>query len=209
MGPKNREDGLLRTRTSYDLVAQQFLERNQDRSIIREDLDEFASWLENDALILDIGCGPGHDAVEFQRRGFRVVCADLSKGVLQIGRARFPAPRVQADMRSLPFSRCAEGLWVNASLLHLAREQVPLALKEFHRVLLPGAVLHVSVKQGAGAGWDVRRYGAAAPRWFTYWLPAKFDELLEESGFEILCAKERPGELDDWLVRIARSSGPT
>jgi SAM-dependent methyltransferase len=208
MGPKNHEDGLLRTRTSYDLVAQQFLERTLDRSIVREDLDEFARRLERDALILDIGCGPGQDAVELQARGFRVVCVDLSRGMLQIGRARFSAPRVQADMRFLPFARCAAGLWVNASLLHLRREQVPSALGEFHRVLLPGGVLHVSVKQGSGAGWDVRRYGAAAPRWFTYWLPAAFDEMLEGSGFEILSAKERSGEFDDWLVRIARSSGP-
>ena len=207
MGPENREDGLLRTRASYDRVARQFLERNRDRSILREDLDEFASRLERNALILDIGAGPGQDAVELRGRGFRVVCIDFSRGMLQVGRACFPAPRVQADMRLLPFTRCAAGLWVNASLLHLRREQVPAALGEFRRVLLPGGILHVSVKQGSGAGWDVRRYGAEAPRWFTYWLPAALDELLERSGFEILSATERPGELDDWLVRIARSSG--
>ncbi len=119
---------LLRTRTSYDLVAQRFLEHVLDRSIIREDLDGFASRLERGALVLDIGSGPGQDAVELQARGFRVVCADLSRGMLQVGRARFPAPRVQADMRTLPFTRCAAGLWVSASLLHLKREQVPSAL---------------------------------------------------------------------------------
>jgi ubiquinone/menaquinone biosynthesis C-methylase UbiE len=204
--PRNHEDGLLRTRASYDLVARQFLERQQDESMVREDLEEFAGRLEPGALILDVGSGPGQDAAELRALGLRVVCADLSRGMLEVGRARFPAPRVQADMRSLPFRRCAAGLWVSASLLHLEREQVPAALGELHRVLLPEGVLYVSVKRGAGARWDVQGYGAAAPRWFTYWLPDAFDALLENAGFEILAAAERPGERDDWLVRVARRS---
>ena len=49
-------------------------------------------------------------------------------------------------MRTLPFADGAfDGLWSSASLLHLAREDVPATLEEFGRVLVPDGALFVSV----------------------------------------------------------------
>jgi hypothetical protein len=57
----------------------------------------------------------------------------------------------------------------------------------------------VSVKAGAGAGWEGARYGR--PRWFQYWSPEAFDAVLGAAGFEILEAREDETRRDRWIVR--------
>jgi len=50
------------TIASYDQVAEQYVARNHDRSVINESLNRFANYVTPDGLVLDIGCGPGFDA---------------------------------------------------------------------------------------------------------------------------------------------------
>ena len=194
-----------RTRRTYDAVAADFLARTRDRSPMREALDRFAAHLERGALVLDIGAGPGTDSAQLRTRGLRVISLDLSFGMLAAGSKLLPGPRVQADMLRLPFGRVADGLWLNASLLHIPRALVPAALCELRRVLRAGGIVYVSVKHGVRDAWDEERYGPAHPRWFTYWEPGPFDRALDEAGFECILAQERQGSRDVWLERLLRA----
>jgi ubiquinone/menaquinone biosynthesis C-methylase UbiE len=191
-----------RTRQSYDRIAGRFLERTRDRTPMQAALDRFAALLAPDALVLDVGAGPGADAAALRARGLRVVSVDLSLGMLRAGTDEFPGPRVQADMLRLPFRPAAQGLWVNASLLHLPHDTVPLALREFRRVLQPPAVLHLSVKRGTSGQWDESKYGPEHPRWFSYWQPEAFDAVLAAEGLRVIDARTVEGTQDTWLQRI-------
>ncbi len=135
-------------------------------------LDRFASSLPAGTLVLDLGAGPGFDSAELRARGLEAICVDLSLGMLRAGAREFPGPRVQSDIRRLPFpSRSICGIWANASLLHLSESEARSALDEIRRVLRPPGILHVSVKRGTGAEWESERYGK--PRWFQYWSDAR------------------------------------
>jgi ubiquinone/menaquinone biosynthesis C-methylase UbiE len=210
MGDGDRPlDPASRTRESYDAIAELFRARTSDRTWGRETLDRFAARLGAGRLVLDVGAGPGADAAELRQRGLRVISVDLSLGMLRSGLRAYPGPRVQADMARLPFRAIADGLWVNASLLHVARAQVPAVLRELRRVLRAPGILHVSVKLGTNDGWDTTRYGGENPRWFSYWQPEAFDAALAAAGFRIVAAELRRGTRDAWLVRLcsaARSS---
>lgn len=194
-----------RTRESYDRIAARFLENTRDRSRMAPWLAHFAERLGAGAAVLDLGAGPGCDSTELRRRGLRVVSLDLSLGMLRAGLAEFPGPRLQADMRRLPLRDASlAGVWANASLLHLSREDAAAALREVRRVLGAGGLLHVSLKSGAGAGWESERYGE--PRWFQYWSAEALDALLAESGFETVASWADSTPRADWLVRHARST---
>jgi ubiquinone/menaquinone biosynthesis C-methylase UbiE len=201
------QDPASRTRASYDAIAERFRERTRDRSRMRETVDRFAARVGRDALVLDIGAGPGSDSAELRQRGLRVISVDLSLGMLRSGQRDYPGPRVQADMAKLPFRAIAAGLWVNASLLHVARTRVPAVLHELRRVLVAPGILHVSVKTGRDDGWETARYGDEHPRWFTYWTPEALDAALAAAGFRILEAELREGTQDDWLVRSCATPG--
>jgi hypothetical protein len=107
-------------------------------------------------------------------------------------------------MRRLPFGRIAAGIWAMASLLHLPREQAPLVLAEFGRLLTPGGVLCLSVKEGSGAAWSDRAYGQLRPRYFTYWQPDEIDALLSDAHFDISTRWAKAAPNGTWLCRLAR-----
>ncbi len=172
------------TTQSYNQIAERFLERNKDRSKIEGNLDQFAQHCEANDLILDIGCGPGFDGDLLLAKGFRVIGLDLSSQMIKIGRRMFPYPFVQADMETLPFLQKIDGLWVNASLLHIEREAIPWTLREFCRVLKPGGNLFISVKKGVGERWEPGDENA--PRWFTYWRVEQLSAAVCGEGFHIL-----------------------
>ncbi len=198
-------DELERTIRTYDAVAETQIARTRDRSFLATELDRFRESLSEGAVVLDVGAGSGADSAELRRRGLRVVSCDLSFGMLEAGGPQFPGPRVQADMRSLPFTQSVQGCWVHASLLHLPRSAVPETLAEFRGVLVPPAMLHVAVKRGSDDEWETGRYGAGYPRWFTYWEPEELDRVLADAGFRILEGRIYPGADHDWISRLCRA----
>jgi SAM-dependent methyltransferase len=62
-----------------------------------------------DALVLDVGCGPGRHAHALARRGCRVVGIDIAERFVALARADAPAGAAfaRADARSLPVRACA------------------------------------------------------------------------------------------------------
>ncbi|MEK7865905.1 MAG: methyltransferase domain-containing protein, partial [Planctomycetota bacterium] len=109
------------------------------------------------ALVLDVGCGEGREAVALLRRGCRVVAGDLSQGMLDRarpvvgGKARPDRPAgwlcrpaswlCQFDARTLPFRPGAFDAVVLTNMLlqyvwpRAARVE---AAREVRRVLAPG-----------------------------------------------------------------------
>ena len=190
------------TRRTYDAIGGCFLENSRDRSALVRWLDWFGRELPPGALVLDVGAGPGLDSGELRRRGLRAVGLDLSLGMLRAGVIEAPGPRIQADARRLPIaSNRVAGVWANASLLHLSRDDAAIALGGLGRVLRRDGLLFVSVKQGLGAEWESARYGR--PRFFQYWTAPDLDAALDRAGFRLLDAATQDGPRNTWLVRLA------
>lgn len=94
------------------------------------------------ALLVELGCGDGHDAVAFARRGFQVIAIDLSRE--QLARA-FVHERVTYVNGSADRLPVADGVVDVLTSDHGAFDHAPpeRLLKEAKRVLCPGGVLVV------------------------------------------------------------------
>ncbi len=91
--------------------------------------------------ILDIAAGTGTSSMAFLSDGVRVVAADFSKGMLEVGKKKYPKLEfVFADAMQLPF-KDAEFDVVTMSFGLRNVQDHRVALGEFLRVLKPGGRL--------------------------------------------------------------------
>ena len=197
---KEESDPIQITRKTYDQEAEAHAQRFWSRSLDTL-LESFWTLLPPGAFVLDVGCGPGRDTAALRGRGYRVIGLDLSFGLLSEAQRRVGAGFIQGDMRYLPFGKAViDGVWMNASLLHIPKAQSPLVLKGIHRVMGIGSVLFLGVKQGEGEYWD-ERHGR---RFFVYYQPNELRSLLSKAGLNVEHLWVTDAGEQSWIQAIAR-----
>ncbi len=99
------------------------------------------SWPTDRKILLHVGCGPRATGLlpkEFMTPQWHEVRLDIDPNVDPdiIGTI--------TDMTDVP-QRSVDALWSSHNLEHVFAHEVPLALREFYRVLKPGGTAHVQV----------------------------------------------------------------
>jgi demethylmenaquinone methyltransferase/2-methoxy-6-polyprenyl-1,4-benzoquinol methylase len=177
------------------------------------------------AVVLDLACGTGDLSRLGLRRGYRVVGADLSAGMLAANGA--PTPLVEADGSRLPFTAGAfDGLVCGYALRNFT--DLAATLAECARVLRAGgrlAVLEVDAPTARlwRAGYDVwfnkavpalggalsdREAYRYLPRSVAYLPPAaELRRLLREAGFSAVGIRPLAGGLSQQIV-ATRAGAP-
>ena len=119
----------------YDLVND-LLSLGQDRRWRAETVAAVAP--RPGQVVLDLAAGTGTSSRPFADAGATVVAADLSEGMLVVGKQRQPdLAFVNADALSLPFAANAfDAVTISFGLRNV--EDVPAALAELRRVTRPG-----------------------------------------------------------------------
>ncbi len=193
------------TRETYDRIASEFADHVWGIHLDAA-LNRFSALVAPGGLVLDLGCGPGRDTALLRERGYRAVGLDLSMGMLREARGRVGGAFACADMRALPLpAACLDGIWLNAALLHVPREDVPRTLRGIRRALRPGGALFVAVKQGDGAGWTAWQGHA---RYFTYFAVDELAGLLAGAGFDVTESRIHvdPATGTPWIQTLATAT---
>jgi SAM-dependent methyltransferase len=192
------ENGNNRTQTSYDGIADEYVARIygelEGKPLDREWLDRFARTVTPLGPACDLGCGPGHVARYLADRGADVFGVDLSPGMIE--RARRLNPGIEfreGDMRALDLPDASlGGIAAFYSILHIPREGVTDALREFRRVLVPGGLLLVAFHIGQEVVHLDEMWGKPVTLDFVFFEPAEMEGYLTEAGFEIEDTYTRP-----------------
>ena len=177
------------------------------------------AWQSNPALpVLDVGCGPGRDALLFAQQGLCVQAIDLSPAMLAEARQRCldqpGSERItfqQMDMRRLEFPAASHaGAWVSASFLHIPKQENLSVLRELVRVVAPGGTLTLLVKKAdhqPDERYDLH-IESGAPRFFARYHGGELWNLLEQAGLRVLSIASQTSEAgDSWLGASTRKPG--
>lgn len=169
--------------------------------------EAFTALLPNvPATVLDLGCGPGHDAVRMREKSIRVVGLDESWGMLTAARKRAPdLELVQADfLEGLPFrSESLTGIWACSSLLHVPRTTFEPVLHDIRRVSQSGAVFFISMMVGVGEEVRVeKRPFGDMTRFFSYYESDEVVQALRSASFSVLDTYTD----DRWISVFSRAS---
>jgi len=188
-----------RVRSSYDAVAPAYADRLVDELRGQQ---PFENWLlrrvaehADGGPVVEVGCGPGHVTAFLADAGADATGIDLSPGMVEEARRRFPDGDYQVgDLRQLMRPISATGwsavlAWY--SLIHLAASELPDALAALVRPLAPDGWLVVALHAGA----EVKH----VDDWFD--APVDLDFVLHEPA-DIVALVEAAGLVDlEWYHR--------
>ena len=111
--------------------------------------------------ILDLGCGPGRDLLAFLDAGHDAVGLDGAAAFVAMARRMAGCEVLHQDFLALDLpSARFDGVFANASLFHVPRQELPRVLRELHTALKPRGVLFSSNPRGNDEeGWAGGRFG--------------------------------------------------
>jgi SAM-dependent methyltransferase len=168
----------------YRQNAEAYAERTVTSRQVR--LTKFLACLTPGAAILELGCGAGADTKEIMARGFDVTPTDGSPEMAEIASRHLGRPVRTLLFHDLDSVAAYDGVWANACLLHVPRDQLAGVLARIHRALKPGGAFYASYKAGDGDGRDTldRYYNYPTEDWLraTYAQECEWHELSIETG---------------------------
>lgn len=192
------------TLAHYEQRAEAFRAGTQDHDV-RQNIEALLRRIQGEPpyTILDFGCGPGRDLAAFARMGHTAVGLDGAASFAAMARAATGCEVIEQDFLrlDLPAARF-DGVFANASLFHVPRQELPRVLRQLHAALKPGGVLFASNPHGRNEeGWNGGRYGA-------YHDLATWRRLVTDAGFAELEHYYRPAglprEQQPWLASVWR-----
>lgn len=146
----------------------------------------FLALLAPRACILELGCGAGGDTAEMLARGFDVRATDGSPEMAAVASRCLGSPVETLLFHDLDALEAYDGVWANACLLHVPRDELAKILALIWRALKPEGVFYASYKTGDADGRDTlnRYYNYPSPDWLrkTYAEAGNWNSLSIESG---------------------------
>jgi len=188
----------------YDQRAAAFWEGTRDHDV-RQNIEALLRHIEGAPpwRILDLGCGPGRDLATFRALGHEAIGLDGSPALAALARTHSGCEVWEQDFLALQLpAGHFDGIFANASLFHVPRQELPRVLGELHAALVQGGVLFASNPRGHNEeGWNGARYG-------VYHDLETWRAFLQAAGFQELEHYYRPPglprEQQPWLASVWR-----
>lgn len=188
----------------YNQRAQEFWAGTRDHDV-SQNIAVLLEHIEGKGpfTILDFGCGPGRDLVEFARLGHVAVGLEGAASFVALARENSGCEVWHQDFLKLDLPEGHfDGVFANAALFHVPSQELPRVLLELHATLKPGGVLFSSNPHGRNEeGWNRGRYGA-------YFDLETWRRHLSGTGFVELTHYYRPADLpreqQPWLASAWR-----
>ena len=155
--------------------------------------DDFLQTIHQRKLhrLLEIGAGPGHDAVFFRENGLDVTCIDLSPNMVALCEDKgLDAYVMDFSRLSLP-DNSFDSIWALNCLLHVPKADLPQVLGEIQRVLKPGGLFYMGVygRHNSEGIWEGDRY--EPKRFFSFFEEETLKHTLSQF-FAIVSFKRLP-----------------
>ena len=143
---------------------------------VSSSLTAFIAKLPRHAAVVDLGCGTGRDTRALIEGGFTVTAIDGSAEMAREAEKRTGASVRVLLFEDLDYTDAFDGVWANASLLHVPRAGLPNVLARVRQALKPGGLLHASFKSGGKQGRD------GLGRYYNYLDRDELEALLRDAG---------------------------
>lgn len=149
----------------------------------------FTNKLQNNAQILDFGCGSGRDTKYFLEHGFQVTAIDGSEELCRLASEYTGIEVKQMLFQELKDINHYDGIWACSSILHLQKTELKQVLKKMEQALKSNGIVYTSFKYGTFEGERNGRY---------------FTDMTEETFADMLKNVERLVVEEQWITTDVR-----
>lgn len=137
----------------YNHNADQYFNSTVNADMI-ECCNKFLKYVSPGGRIIDIGAGSGRDSRYFKAKGFDVDAIDASAELCKLA-TKYAGVAVQNIKIEDWNPKCKyDGIWANASLLHLSDEKIEMFINRIPEYMNPGSVFYFSMKMNTSAWTD-------------------------------------------------------
>lgn len=184
---------------TYDLIAEDWHRDHIADDWWIEGTNLFIQQLAPGAHVLDVGCGSGVKSKYLSEHGLKVMGIDISDKLLEI--ARHEAPEAEFKELSMTdldtISEKFDGVFAQASLLHIPKKDAAEVVKKMAGRLTPGGVLYIAVKETRAdkpeeAVEKESDYGYDYERFFSYFTLVELRQYLADAGLTFISESRSP-----------------
>lgn len=129
----------------YNLHSEEFIQSHININM-REEANTFLSFMHNKGKILDVGCGSGRDSLYFKNLGCEVTAIEPSLKLCEFARSYSKVEVLNISVEQLSFVDYFDGIWANASLLHITKDKLSLVFDILYNALKEKGILYASFK---------------------------------------------------------------
>jgi SAM-dependent methyltransferase len=198
---------------TYNKIAEDWYADHKQDDWWVEGTKQFCALLKKDAEVLDVGCGAGVKSRFLSREGLNVTGVDFSEKLIDIAKRESTGIEfVVLDMKNVSDLGCQfDGIFAQASLLHIPKKEIPIILEKLISVLRPGGYMYIAVKgkQPDGAEEAILKendYGYNYERFFSYFTMDELKHYFDDLKLEIVYKNEKTVGKTDWLQIIGKKS---
>ena len=169
----------------YDRCAAAYHEAHKNEA--GPELDFLTRRLEDDATVLDVGCGTGVPYTRALAQRFTVTGVDSSSEMIRRARANVPKGSfIHRDIMSVEFPPSSFNAAVAFySVFHLPREEQPELFRRIYVWLKPGGYLLCTLTRFSEEAYTEDDFFGVTMYWSNYGLE-DYKEILTRAGFSLL-----------------------
>lgn len=199
-------------RDTYNRIAEAWHNDHTADDWWIEGTNTFLSMLPQGGTVLDVGCGSGSKTKYISERGCTVTGIDFSEKLLEIAREEAP----MAKFALLPMENLEQlnekfdGVFVQASLLHIPKNEAADVVKKMAEHLNPGGHLYIAVKEVKEGKPDEEiktedDYGYPYERFFSYFRKSELESYMAQAGLKVVWKEAKPTGRTTWLQIIGEA----
>lgn len=182
----------IETEEFYDVYSTEYTKTRSENSFILDHLkNEFSLFTEKlpGKKIMDLGSGPGRDALLLKENGLNPICVDISASMIKLCSER-GLEAVQMDIEDLDFENSSfDGVWAYASLIHIPKKRIYNTLARIREILKPSGLFFVGMIGGDSETLYQSKDKPDKKRFFALYQDDEFRKVLSDY-FTIIASKD-------------------
>lgn len=198
-------------KSTYNKIAKDWMEDHHGDTWWIDGTDKYLSFFTPNVSLLDVGCGAGEKSKYLVKNGFNVTGIDFSDEMIKLAKEQVPTGRffVKDIKQPLEFEDLFDGVFAQAVLLHIPKNEIVDVLKNITEPLKSGGYFYVAVKEIRPGNEDEEivkenDYGYEYERFFSYFSLDELKDYIKKIGLQVIYEKITSSGKTNWIQIVAK-----